>query len=169
MVLIIAFDLSLSRSGYAVGQVDNNELTLIEVGSIKTTYRKGDALGKRLHYIAKEIKKLYKRYPDAKHIVKERSFSNGRITATQQIYKVVGVWELISYIQDYEEFTDIAPTTVKKQVTGNGRASKALVKERVKEITGAKPKNDDESDAIAVLLTYCAKENLIELEEANNA
>lgn len=162
-MIVLAFDLSLTNSGYAVGKITGRDLEFLEIGSIRTTYKKGEEAGRRLHTIAQAVEKLYKKYPDAEMIVKERSFSNGRVKATQQIFKVVGVWEMISYLAGHEEFTDIAPNSVKKEVTGNGRASKKLVAEKVKEITGIEPRNDDESDAIAVLITFCLQQDLIDL------
>jgi len=160
---IIAFDLSLTSSGYAVGTVEGEDLRIDEIGTIKTKYVKGDEDGKRLNTIAQAVQNLYDKYPNAEKIVKERSFSNGRITSTQKIFKVAGVWELASYLSGHSEFTEIAPNSVKKEVTGNGRASKKEVSDKVEELTGLEPANNDESDAIAVLITFCLKQDLIEL------
>lgn len=161
---LIAFDLSLTNSGYAVGEVEDGELEIIEVGSIPTTRFTKYTHGFRLNHIATEISKLYKKYPDADAVIKEGSFSNGHIRSTQIIFKVVGVWELITHIRGHDKFTDIAPSSVKKQVTGNGRAKKSVVADKVKEITGIETRNNDESDAIAVLLAYCKTEGLTDLD-----
>lgn len=162
---IIAFDLSLSNSGYVVGEVENGQLEIVEVGSINTKRFSRHSHGYRLNYVAKQFAELYGKYPDADAIVKEMSFSNGRIKATQIIWKVVGVWELITFIKGYKEHTDIAATSVKKQVTGNGRASKEDVATAVMEFTGVETSNNDESDALAVLIAYCKQENLLEEEQ----
>lgn len=157
---VLAFDLSLSNSGYAVGDIVDGTLTVVEYGSIGTKRIAKQGTGKRLHYIATEVKKLYAKFsPD--RVAKERSFSNGRITATQQIYKVVGVWEMISHTAGIDEFTDITPPTVKKQLTGNGRASKEEVARAVKDYTGIETKINDESDAIAVLISYGKMEGIL--------
>lgn len=162
---IIAFDLSLTNTGYAVGRVEDGELDILEVGSIPTKRFTKYSHGFRLNHIAKEINKLYKRYPEADAVIKEGSFSNGHILSTQVIFKVVGVWELITHIRGHDEFTDIAPSSVKKQVTGNGRAKKKDVSEKVQELTGIETANNDESDAVAVLLAFCKIEGLIEVED----
>lgn len=159
---ILAFDLSLSNSGYAVGEVEDGKLKIVEIGSINTKRFSRHPHGYRLNYIAKKLGEIYKKYPDADALVKEQSFSNGRVKATQIIWKVVGVWELISFIKGYERHTDITPPSVKKQVTGNGRAKKEEVAQAVKELTGIETANDDESDAVAVLIAYCKQEKLIE-------
>lgn len=162
---VIAFDMSLTNSGYAVGEVVDGELFILEVGSIPTTRFTKYSHGFRLNHIGEEVSKIYKRYPDADLIVKEGSFSNRFIRSTQVLFKVVGVWELITFLRGFDEFTDIAPSSVKKQVTGNGRANKEAVAKAVEEITGIKTANDDESDAIAVLLSFCSQEKLINLED----
>lgn len=162
---IIAFDLSLTNSGYAVGEVEDGELEIIEFGSISNKRFSRHSHAFRLNRIAEAVTALLKKYPDADAIVKEGSFSNSFIKSTQIIFKVVGVWELVAFLNGHEHFTDIAPNSVKKAVTGNGRAKKFQVAEAVKEITGLETANDDESDAIAVLLAYCADKRLIEIKQ----
>ena len=161
---IIAFDLSLTNSGYAVGEVEDGELTILEYGSISNKRFSRHSHGFRLDRIADAISELFKKYPDADAVVKEGSFSNGFIKSTQALFKVVGVFELTTFLNGYEHFTDIAPNSVKKTVTGNGKAKKDVVAKAVKEITGIETANDDESDAIAVLLAYCVDKKLIEIE-----
>lgn len=162
---VIAFDMSLTNSGYAVGEVVDGELFILEVGSIPTTRFTQYSHGFRLNHIGEEVSKIYKRFPDADAVVKEGSFSNRFVRSTQVLFKVVGVWELITFLRGFEEFTDIAPSSVKKTVTGNGRANKQLVAEAVDKLTGIETANDDESDAIAVLLSYCSQEQLINLAD----
>ncbi|MEH7117235.1 crossover junction endodeoxyribonuclease RuvC [Neobacillus vireti] len=166
-MIVIAFDLSLSNTGYAVGEVTDGRLKLLEVGSIGTKRFAQRSTGFRLHYIANEIKALYKKYEIDK-VVKERSFSNGNITATQQIFKVNGVFELMSHLGKHDDFVEITPPSVKKQLTGNGKASKEEVANAVlkhfRDIMGNPTitfSNKDESDAVAVLIAYCKQEGLI--------
>lgn len=167
-MIITAFDLSLSNTGYAVGEVKDRRLSLVEVGSIGTKRFAKMSTGFRLNHIAKEIKEIYKKYSIDK-VVKERSFSNARIVATQQIYKVNGVFELMTHLAKHDDFAEITPPSIKKQLTGNGRASKkeveAAVLEQFRDIMGdttVKFKNNDESDAVAVLISYCKQEGLID-------
>lgn len=161
---IIAFDLSLSNTGYAVGEVTDGKISIIEVGSISTKRFTRRPLGFRLNHIAQNVKKIFTEHPDAGAVVKERSFSNGRITATQRIFMVNGVWELVAYLNGVDEYTDIAPNSVKKTVTGNGRASKQVVAKKVAELTDVETNNNDESDAVAVLIAYCRQEELLDEE-----
>lgn len=159
---VIAFDMSLTNSGYAVGEVVDGELFILEVGSIPTTRFTKYSHGFRLNHIGEEVSKIYKRFPDADLVAKEASFSRF-VRSTQAIYKVNGVWELITFLRGHEDFTDLAPSTIKKEVTGKGNSNKQVVAEYVERLTGIVTANDDESDAIAVLLTFCSREKLIDL------
>jgi len=165
---VVAWDLSLSNSGFAVGEVIDRKLSIIEIGSIGTKRFARRSTGFRLNYIAKEVRAVYKKY-DLDRVVKEQSFSNARIKATQQIFKVNGVWELMTYISDKEDFAEMANSTVKKELTGNGRADKKTVADAVlaefRDIMGNPTisfSNEDESDAVAILIAYCRKEGLID-------
>lgn len=157
---VMAFDLSLTNSGWAVGDVTDNKLTVVDFGSIGTKRWAKEGTGKRLHKFAEEIERIYKKYqPDS--VAKERSFSNGRIKATQQIFKVNGVWEMLSHLEAHDAFKEYAATSVKKELTGDGRASKPQVRTAVESILGVTPRNEDESDALAVLYTHCIREELL--------
>lgn len=167
-MIVMSFDLSLSNTGYAVGQVIDRKLEILEIGSIGTKRFAKRSTGFRLHHIAMELRSLYKKYK-ADAVVKERSFSNSRITATQQIFKVNGVWEMITHLANHDDFTEITPASIKKELTGNGRASKEEVAQacldHFRTIMGdsaLKFDNKDESDAVAILITYCKKEGLID-------
>lgn len=61
-----------------------------------------------------------------------------------------GITHTTAYIHDLDR-REYAPTTIKKFMTGNGRADKQGVMEAVRE-RGFTISNDDEADAIAVLL-----------------
>lgn len=165
---VIAFDLSLSNTGWAVGKIIDRKLHIVELGTIGTKRFAQRSTGFRLSHIAKEVKAIYKKY-ELDRVVKEQSFSNSRIKATQQIFKVNGVWELMTHLADKDTFAELTPSTVKKELTGNGRASKEEVAEaclaHFRTIMGdstLKFSNKDESDAVAVLIAYCKKEGLID-------
>lgn len=54
---------------------------------------------------------------------------------------------------------EIAIATAKKAVTGNGRASKDEMKTAISRL-GHKFKNDNQADAIAVLIAFCARHQI---------
>lgn len=87
--------------------------------------------------------------------VRERAFSKYN-AETQAIHKVVGVSEMLVWHILEMKFQELAPTTVKKHVTGWGRSEKEDVALAVDNYI---PKHtqfasDDESDAVAVGLAW---------------
>ena len=65
----------------------------------------------------------------------------------------------------YEVTEEMAQATVKKQLTGNGRADKQEVADEVKRILRLGDdyefRKDDESDACAIILAYLRREGVI--------
>lgn len=165
-MVIIGFDLSLSNTGWAVLEVEDElSFRVTESGYIHTCLtKKGKkySTGSRLAEISKQMKNVLERH-NADHIVKESSFSNGNIKSTQQIFKVVGVFEMLLHQSNKFTFTEYAPATVKKTITGNGRSSKEEVASEIEKLTSIKSKNDNITDAAGVALTYAIKNKLIVL------
>ena len=164
MMIIIGFDLSLSNTGWAILEViDEQNFLVIETGDIHTCLtKKGKkySTGSRLAEISKQMKNVLESY-NANHIVKESSFSNRNTKSTQQIFKVVGVFEMLLHQSNVYTFSEYAPATVKKTITGNGQSSKEEVASEIEKLTSIKSKNDNITDAVAVALTYAIKNKLI--------
>lgn len=82
--------------------------------------------------------------------VREKGFSRFP-HETQALFKVVGVADLAAWKARRTEFVEIAPTTVKKLLTGSGKASKEEVAVSLERHVGKNTYiTDDESDATAV-------------------
>lgn len=93
--------------------------------------------------------------------VRERAFSRFA-RETQTLNKVVGIADLIAWQQSQSVFHEIAPTTVKKLLTGNGRAEKEAVAGTLERYLGFQIyKTDDESDAAAVGVAWLLQERLL--------
>lgn len=165
---IWAFDLSMDDSGIAIF---DNKANPIHVYSIKTN--KKQTHGERLKYIADKILELREKYP-TKIIVIERGFSRFN-TSTQVIYRVHG---LINYLFADCKQVYYPPKKVKSFIL-NGNATKKQLREEIKrrypdiefnkiEKKNKKTKqitieeNENESDAVAVGLTYFIDHKLIE-------
>lgn len=81
--------------------------------------------------------------------------------ATQQIQRTVGVVLVTLMRNGYESVGEISPTSVKKCITGSGKASKEELAEALDQyLGGLEYKTNDESDACGVGLAF-AKEGLI--------
>ena len=90
------------------------------------------------------------KYPPSVAVI-EQGFYRFHL-ATQQLYKVQGIANLAYYDIPIVYFS---PISVKKAVTGNGRASKDEVAEAVlKKYSGVTVLDNDQSDAIAIGATY---------------
>ena len=167
--IILALDLSLASTGYAVGKVIDRKVQLLEVGSINNKRYAKRSQAFRLHQIASKLKEIYRQYP-VDIVVKERGFVNGRNVATQALFKVAGVADLISFAFGLEIENELPPSTIKKSVTGDGKADKQKVMDSVRDYLGKDTNglnliefaNDDESDAVACLIAFCVKEKLID-------
>lgn len=174
--IVLAMDLSLSASGFAVMAFESNGEPIILESALVTT--KGKTHGERLVEIGDRVSELLSLYKPA-HLVREKSFSRFA-AATQAIYKVNGVVDYL--LEDTHEangtpnvIDEIAATSVKKVVTGNGRSSKEEVAEDVFRImridntdeyyrVNRKKERillDDMTDAIAVGLAYYVEKGLI--------
>jgi len=71
------------------------------------------------------------------------------------MFKVIGVVDILLWQQQRAQFQEIAPASVKKQLTGNGRASKQDVADALQPYVGMKRYEcDDESDAVAVGIAW---------------
>lgn len=100
------------------------------------------------------------------HIVREKGFSRFALT-TQTLFRVVGVTDLT--VLDFlgvKDITEITPTSVKKLVTGDGKASKDDVMDEVRNYLCDEQKDykfysDDVSDAVGVGIAYCIKKGLL--------
>jgi crossover junction endodeoxyribonuclease RuvC len=157
---ILSLDLSLSSPGFAVISVTDRIPTLVDVSHVKTNAKQTH--GQRLADIQTKLIAFVSRHAPYDEVVREKGFSL-HATTTQALFKVVGVIDLT--FADDGAITEISPTTVKKTVTGDGKADKVAVEVAVRRILRLPPlfrfATDDESDAAAVGLTYLIAEGLI--------
>ena len=70
--------------------------------------------------------------------------------------------DLLSWEKDHLVWEEFYPTTIKKTLTGSGKAEKSQVADALKEYLGQQNyKNDDESDAAAVAVVWLIHHNQI--------
>ena len=125
--VILALDLSLSSTGFAVGKVSKGNIELIKKGHINNKKHAKKSQAYRLHRIASVLKDVFRSHP-VDIVVKERGFSKGHIS-TQALFKVAGVADLMSFSFGHDNMAELTPAQVKKAVTKNGKASKEEVAE----------------------------------------
>lgn len=159
-MLILSLDLSLASTGYAVANVVDGEIDLLEYGSVNNKKYARKSQSFRLNRIALKLRELFKKYP-IEVVVKERGFTKGHVS-TQALFKVAGVADLMCYTFGHETIEEYTVASIKKAVTGNGKADKAEVANSLHLYVGDQEyETDDESDSVAVLVTYCIDKGLI--------
>ena len=166
-MIILSIDASLNCPGFAVISIENREATVVMTTVVdnsgdnkkKAADRKSTA--EKLQEIAACFHKLIKQYkPDV--IVRERGFSRFANT-TQLLFRVVGALDLVAMNNCGKDIEEIPPKEIKLLMTGCGTADKTLVATSLPYYVGDRPYvKDDESDAVAVGLTYAIKHDLID-------
>lgn len=153
-------DLSLSCPAFAVGYVEEGHIVIVHLSHVKTKSK--DSHGTRLRLIFNHLEKVLDEFPDINHVVREKGFSRHAVT-TQALFKVVGISDLVANHFGHDVVTEIAPLTVKKLITGNGKASKEEVAENVCRFLSTQVNfaTDDESDAVGVLIAYALQKKLL--------
>lgn len=160
----LGLDLSLASTGYAVVALDDDpicNIQVVEVGHIDTTKFKSTSV--KLHHIQKKLISITEKFQLEKTIAKEKQFYRNFKT-TESLFKVHGAVEAALYTYD---FVDYANNTVKKQISGDGHCSKQHLATCVKSLLMLPSSfqfcTDDESDALAIVLTHFLKKQIIPL------
>ena len=113
------------------------------------------------------FRSVFQKYGHFDVVVREKGFSRFANT-TQLLFRVVGVSDLIAFVEaGLKEVEEIPPTTIKTTIAGYSRADKEEVEQGVRELLLDHQKemkfySDDESDAVAVALTYCIRKGLLQ-------
>ena len=165
---LLAMDLSMSLPAYAIIDIVNGKAL---VKDIRYTDNKSGNIpklkhGERLDRIAKDILQIFLDYPDIEVVVREKGFFKFA-TTTQILYKVVGVSDLKVFEgSGITQIDEIAPTAVKKLVTGDGKSDKKAVEIGVRGHLVDLQKDlefvtDDCSDAVAVGIAWMIQRGLL--------
>ena len=145
-------------AGWGLVQQVGNKLSLQDCGTIRP--KRGDAFPLRLRALHRGLEEVLERSkPDV--VAVETVFFSQHPHAALQLGHVRGVLLLAAAQRDLEIF-EYAPASVKKAVTGHGRASKEQVRQMVtmllgSEVTGA----SDKSDALAVAICHAHSGNFL--------
>lgn len=148
---VMGIDPGSKACGYGIVEQDGTELRFIESGAIRP--KASLPIHKRLHQISESISlKIEQFLPACMSIEKVFVAKNSKSAlhlgqARGAVLALVGGREMDVY--------EYSSTTVKKSVTGNGRASKENVQKIVSIMLGKGIfESPDESDAIAVAICH---------------
>ena len=156
--MILAMDLSMSGTAFAVLDLCEDGIKVVETVYVDTKPYASKNHGFRLNIIRKALRELLHKY-EFRAVVREKGFSRF-YKSTQALFKVQGVVDMVLYDEGFtDNIWEIAPNMVKKMVTGKGNAKKWEVAKYVRKhlIPNQRKmtfKTYDISDAIAVGITF---------------
>lgn len=170
-MLILGIDPGTATTGYGLVNLNGNGNEVVTWGLIET--HKDSLKENRLEFIFEETLKLLEKHkPDV--FVFEKIFFATNAKTVIAVGQAQGVMLLAASKAKVKVF-EYAPGTIKKMITGSGRANKKEVQIHIRKILGNKVKSlkhkkthfDNAADALAVALTHAMKVNDLEGGEKN--
>jgi crossover junction endodeoxyribonuclease RuvC len=148
----LGLDLSLTSPAFVVIDLIDGVPKLVGTIRVKTSSKENH--GYRLEQIRDALEGVLLMYGPFDGVIREKRVSPHQATA-ETLSKVVGIADLV--LRDYT-IREMYPSTIKKIVTGNGKAEKEEVEQRVRELLSLPSDyrfaSDDVSDAAAVVLAH---------------
>lgn len=167
---VLSFDISASP-GIALLEVKKGKPVLLNACHIETDSNHSDA--QRYSYIQATATKFIHENTPYDVVVREKFIRGGSKRSTQLVF---GAWASVDkalavYGYKIDPENELVASTVKKAMSGNGRAEKEDVAEGVIKILGEDSRKwfftkrgrllDDRADAAGIGLTYLIKKGLI--------
>lgn len=150
---IIGIDPGIERTGFAVLEMQNGKLALLDCGLILTEKR--HAFSYRLNLLANDLKKILRQWKPSAAALEQVFFSKNVKTA-MRVSHARGV-----ILEIFEEFgipvKELNPSHVKMAVTGDGRADKLQMRKMMPHLLNIEVKSDDVADAIACGICYMSE------------
>lgn len=169
-MLILGIDPGTATTGYGFIDVTPNEIKVIDFGLIET--EKNGYAPARYSVIYRILGSLIVEYKPDVMVIEKVFFATNAKTAIR-VGQAQGVM-LLSAVHNNTPVTEYAPGTIKKMITGSGKAKKKEVQAHVQEILGrveggkikenkarriTKTHIDNVFDAFALALTHAFKLN----------
>ncbi len=151
-MIVIGIDPGLATVGFGVIRKDENGITPVSYGCIRTPAEKQTP--ERLLEIYTEINALFDKYrPDA--VAVERLFFNKNVTNAMSVSEARGVIFLAAQQKNIPLF-EYTPNQVKQAITGSGRADKKQMQEMIKRLLNLDelPQPDDVADGLSIALCH---------------
>lgn len=160
-MLILGIDPGTATTGFGLVRLNRNGNEVVTWGLIETDKTLLKEI--RLDYIFEETVKLINKHKPDVFVFEKVFFSNNAKTVIA-VGQAQGVM-LLAACKTKVHVEEYAPGTIKKMITGNGRANKKEVQEHIRKILGERVKSeknkkthfDDAADALAIALTHAFK------------
>lgn len=160
-MLILGIDPGTATTGFGLVNLDGKGNVVVDWGLIETD--KKLLKETRLNFIFEETLRLIKKHkPDV--FVLEKIFFATNAKTVIAVGQAQGVM-LLAASKEKVKVEEYAPGTIKKMITGSGRANKKEVQIAIRKILGSRVKSgahkkthfDDAADALAIALTHAFK------------
>ncbi|MEO0082973.1 MAG: crossover junction endodeoxyribonuclease RuvC [candidate division WOR-3 bacterium] len=145
---ILGLDPGLSATGFGI--VINNHC--LECGIIRSNSKQ--MLAERIYHIVQNLRKKIRQYQPTTCVIETLFF---RKESARSVIYSAHLRGAIFFLCHQEKIPviEVTPATVKRSLTGNGRASKQQINYVVKKIFNIKEKiNEHVSDALAIAYTF---------------
>ena len=160
-MLILGIDPGTATTGFGLVNLTETGNEVVTWGLIETD--KSLLKETRLDFIFEEVQKLILLHKPDVFVFEKVFFSNNAKTVIA-VGQAQGVM-LLAASKTKVHVEEYAPGTIKKMITGNGRANKKEVQEHVRKILGNRVKSekhkkthfDNCADALAIALTHAFK------------
>lgn len=162
-MLILGIDPGTATTGWGLVESMNSGLVVKKWGLIETSKENLDEV--RLQSIHRQMTGLLEEYKPDIFAIEKVFFATNAKTAIN-VGQAIGVM-LLSAASKKIPVKQYAPGTIKKIVTGSGRADKKIVQQAVRKILGNQVKSeahkkthfDNAADALAIALCHVMMEN----------
>lgn len=153
-MIILSVDPSTTVTGWAIIEAQDGLIVGFESGYVDAVRRTTkDGIGYRLDYIYRGLKDVA-----AKHNILSMGMEGGFVGGNSSTSLIIGYSRALVLMVAAGIDRPVAlyaPTTIKKQIAGSGRASKDDVNRAVRGLLAiAEPIQEDEGDALAIGLTH---------------
>jgi len=157
-MLVLGIDPGTATTGYGLIRENNGKMEAVSWGLIETD--KELLLGKRFIHIYTQVSSLIKRFnPDV--VAMEKIFFASNAKTAISVGQAQGVM-IYCFAKSNIDVFEYAPGTIKKMVTGGGKAKKKDIQKSLRKIFGVKIRSakkkkshfDDSADALAVALCH---------------
>lgn len=149
-MIVLGIDPGTRRMGYGIIDARGDRVRLLDCGVINAG---SGPLPRRLLVIARELTRIL-RAKNPRHAAVEKVFYARNVPSLVTLSEGRGV-ALLCCAQRGVSIAEYPPATIKKAVTGNGRASKNQVHDMVCAILGIRRRiPEDAADALAMALCH---------------
>ena len=158
---ILGIDPGTIVMGYGIIASQDDEITLVDYGSLTTTAR--SPIGERLSYLYHRLLEIIATYrPDV--VAVEQPFLGKNVKSALAIGRAQAIAILAAANQGVPSF-EYTPAQIKQRVTNYGASSKEQIQEMVRLQLGLSevPQPNDAADALAVALCHHGEVHLSSL------